>query len=434
MFTLTEVRNAVRSLAHAPTVSASAVVCLALGIGATTAISSAINRALLQPLPFPDADRLVAVHRVTPQSGPQGTWPQSAAELPRSRARRTADPAICPPSQGDRADQSRRARRFRRASSIVTGGLFPMLGARAERGRLIGPRRRSARRAAVAVLSDEFWRTKLGADPAVVGKSLIIDGTPTTIVGIPPPDFRVPLGGKVLRADVWMPMRFTRSSSRSAAATSLLLIGRLAPGATPASAGAEMHGLFATRDGRYPELRGEDLRVAPLQAESAARPFGRRCCCCSARCAWCSSSRRRTSRRCCSRAASIAGARWRCELRSARRAGRRCGRRSSRVRSSRRRRALGMALAVGGVRTIGRLAGARMPQLAGLRLDGRVVAFALALAVVVAVACGAVPAWRSAAVDPQDALRGGRGGGAGASTIARCARSSSSRSLFRSCC
>jgi putative ABC transport system permease protein len=75
LFSLTELRNAARGLLRTPTVSVSAILCLALGIGATTAISSAINRALLQSLPFKDPDRLVAVFRTTPQSGPQGTWP-----------------------------------------------------------------------------------------------------------------------------------------------------------------------------------------------------------------------------------------------------------------------------------------------------------------------------------------------------------------------
>ena len=74
---------------------------------------------------------------------------------------------------------------------------------------------------------------------------------------------------------------------------------------------------------------------------------------------------------------------------------------------------VGLALAAAGVRTIGALAAARLPQLAGLDLDGRVLVFSLALSVVVALGCGAVPAWRGGAVDPQDALRGGRGGGAG---------------------
>jgi len=75
--------------------------------------------------------------------------------------------------------------------------------------------------------------------------------------------------------------------------------------------------------------------------------------------------------------------------------------------------ALGLGLAVLGVKTIGKLAAARMPQLAGLTVDMRIIAFSLVLSGVVAVLCGAVPAWRATKVDPQDALRGGRGGGAG---------------------
>jgi putative ABC transport system permease protein len=77
--TPTELRAAIRGLLRTPAVTVAAVLCLALGIGATTAISSAINRALVLPLPFPEAERLVAVHRTTPQSGPQGTWPESPA-------------------------------------------------------------------------------------------------------------------------------------------------------------------------------------------------------------------------------------------------------------------------------------------------------------------------------------------------------------------
>jgi putative ABC transport system permease protein len=74
---------------------------------------------------------------------------------------------------------------------------------------------------------------------------------------------------------------------------------------------------------------------------------------------------------------------------------------------------LGLVLAILGVRTIGALAAARMPQLEGLSLDPLVIAFAVGLALIVGIACGAVPAWRGSTVDPQDALRSGRGGGSG---------------------
>lgn len=79
MSLLSDLRSAARSLGRIPTVTISAVLCLTLGIGATTAVSSALNRALFQPPPVRDPAHLVAVHRITPHSGPQGTWPQSVA-------------------------------------------------------------------------------------------------------------------------------------------------------------------------------------------------------------------------------------------------------------------------------------------------------------------------------------------------------------------
>src|SRR5678810_980558 len=93
-FSPTEFRNAARALIRTPTVAASAILCLALGIGATAAISSAINRALLQAPPFRNPDRLVAVFRTTPNSGPQGTWPSSVAnylDLAREARRGSGD-------------------------------------------------------------------------------------------------------------------------------------------------------------------------------------------------------------------------------------------------------------------------------------------------------------------------------------------------------
>src|SRR5436305_10733204 len=76
---VSDIRSAARGLLRSPTVAISGVLCLALGIGATAAISSAISRALFQSLPFREPERLVAIHRTTPQSGPLGTWPQSPA-------------------------------------------------------------------------------------------------------------------------------------------------------------------------------------------------------------------------------------------------------------------------------------------------------------------------------------------------------------------
>src|SRR4029079_14953984 len=96
------------------------------------------------------------------------------------------------------------------ASQIyVTGNFFTTLGAQAVLGRLLVPDDDHVGQPPVAVLSDEFWPSRLGGDPSIVGKTLGIDGEPTTIVGITPPDFHVPHGAHVARGDVCTQLRST---------------------------------------------------------------------------------------------------------------------------------------------------------------------------------------------------------------------------------
>ncbi|HEX4684386.1 MAG TPA: ABC transporter permease, partial [Gemmatimonadaceae bacterium] len=406
------IRNAARSLGQAPGMTACAVLCLALGIGGTTAVASAISRALLQRLPVRDADRLVAVHRITPQTGPQGTWPESPANyLDVAQQSRTVD-SLSAVTFGT-ALVNLGTETVRASELLVSGGLFPMLGARAELGRLIVPADDDRGAGLAAVLSDEFWRAKFQADPSVIGRAVDIDGTATTIIGVTPPEFRLPHGGRVLQADVWVPLRFSPDQRSQRGNNSLLMLGRLAPGATAVSAQAEVRAIFARLVQQYPQLRGENLRVAPLVAENAAavrKPllliFGAVCMVlliAATNVAALLLSRGVHRRRETAVRSALGASRWQVMrpaiLESLLIA----------ILGT----SIGFALAVGGVRSIGALAAAQMPQLAGLGIDGRVTGFGVALAVVTALVCAAAPAWRSASVDPQDALRGGRGGGTG---------------------
>src|SRR5690242_3826472 len=163
-----ELRTAARSLAHAPAMAISAVLCLALGIGGTTAVASAIDRALLRQLPVHDAEGLVAVHRITPQSGPQGTWPESPANYADlARESRTVDSLAAVTFGTALVDVG--SETVQGSELLVTGNLFPMLGARAEVGRLITPDDDRPDAPLVAVLSDEFWRAKFAADRSILG-------------------------------------------------------------------------------------------------------------------------------------------------------------------------------------------------------------------------------------------------------------------------
>lgn len=409
---LAELRRAARALVRAPTVTIAAILCLALGIGATVSVSSAIERALLRALPFRAPDRLVAVLRTTPQSGPLGTWPFSVANYIDLRTRMRALAGLEAITTGNGVvNLTSDAERV--SEAYATGGVFRLLGVRAQRGRLLMPGDDSAGAPAVAVVSDRFWRGALGGDPAIVGRVLRIDGKPTTIVGVAPPDFRVPQGTQLLQGDIWEPLGFTPEQLAQRRSNFLFLVGRLAPGATPASAQRDLLSVFAGIVAEHPELQGESLRVAAMHAESVrnirtpllllggavllvlliaatnvaslllARGIERR---------------REMAVR-----SAIGASRWDVmrpvltETLLIALAGT----------------VLGLLLAIVGVRSIGALAAARIPQLAGLGLDGAVLTFAVVLAVVVAALCGIVPAWRGASADPQDALRGGRGGGAG---------------------
>jgi putative ABC transport system permease protein len=408
----TEIRSAARSLARVPTVTTSAILCLALGIGATTAISSAINRALLQPAPLRDPGRLVAVHRVTPNSGPQGTWPQSVPNyLDLARDTRQIEGLAALFSNGALIQTGTEASQASRM--FVTGNLFATLGVSARRGRLLTAIDSRPDQPAVAVVSDEYWRVQLGADPSVVGRTLTIDGAPVTIIGVLPADFRIPHGGNVVRADLWMPARFTDNQLAQRRSNFMQLLGRLAPGSTVASAESELRRLFAGLTATYPQLTGENVRVAPLQAENVASirtplllifaAVGMVLLISATNVAALLLARGVQRHREVSVRAALGASRWD-TMRPALLESLLIATAGS---------VLGLLLAAGGVRTIGALAAARMRQLDGLSMDWRVIGFGLVLAVVVALLCGAVPAWRSAAVDPQDALRDGRGGGPG---------------------
>jgi putative ABC transport system permease protein len=408
---VSDLRNAARGLLRAPTLSLSAILCLALGLGSTTAISSAVDRALLQRPALRDPASLVTVYRTTPNfnTGPfsapnyvdlTGTTHQLSALSVMSFATSLLN-------VGGEAD---------RVSVLqVSGNLFPMLGVQAQLGRLLGPGDAGRDQPSVAVLSDDLWRQRYGGNPSVVGKTIDLDGKPVTVVGIAPRQFRVPRGGQVLTAQIWTPIRFTDNQLSQRRSNYLVALGRLAPGATPATAQAELMHLFDGLVATYPELRGEGIRVVPLAADAAAGVRTPLLLMLGAvvmvlliaitNVASLQLARGVHRRREMAVRSALGGSRW-------------AVMRPVLLESlllSVIGVALGLGLARAGVSTIGALAAQRLPQLAGLSVDLRVIAFALVLAVAVAVLCGGIPAWRSASVDPQDALRDGRGGGMGRS-------------------
>ncbi|HEX9895761.1 MAG TPA: protein kinase, partial [Gemmatimonadales bacterium] len=255
---------AFRSLRRTPTVTVAAIACLALGLGATTAIFSAVYTALLRPLPFFEPERLVSVFRTTPffETGPfsPGTY-LDLARAPRSlEGVAAARPSV---SLMEGTGEPRRVTTYR-----ASDNLFQVLGVPAVQGRVFRPGDGDGAAPETVLLGEELWRTHFGADPAVIGGTIRLDAEVHTVVGVVPAGFRLPHGGQSLASDVWTTLRFTPDEASQRRNNSIWLVGRLKPGIRVESADAElrtqMEGIIASS----PELRGEQLRVVPLHRES----------------------------------------------------------------------------------------------------------------------------------------------------------------------
>ncbi len=405
----TDVRAAARALWRTPTITICAVLCLALGLGATTAIASAIDRALIRALPFRDPARLVSVYRIAPQAT---DWPFSVPkylDLARGVKQFTGLSALGWSSRlvamPDGGVQMRTIR--------VTGNLFPLLGVRALRGRLINSTDDSAGQNPVVVMGEEAWREHFSADPSIIGRTVRLDGIPTTVIGILPAGFRVPHGLSQIHGDLWVPIRFTPEELAQRGHNFLNVVGRLAPGATVASGTAELHSLVDAMVEKYPELRGESARATAMQSDSVNTirtplllVFAAVCVVLLIAAANVGSlllARGVRRQREMAVRTALGGSQW-AVMRPAITEGALLALVGGLV---------GIGLAWIAVRSIGNLASEQLPQLTGLSIEIRIVLFAVALSTIVALLCSALPAWYSANIDPQDALRGERTGGGG---------------------
>jgi putative ABC transport system permease protein len=230
---------AFRTLRRRPGFTAFIVLTLALGIGANTAVFSVVRSVLLRPLPFREDDRIAVV-------------------LLRATIFNNAESLPSPPEYVAFRDQLRSwselASYRMRAATITTEGaepervtavastwnLFPALGRDALIGRVFGAEEDRPGQDAVAVLSHEYWQTRLAADPQVIGRRLEFDGIARTIVGVMPPDFYFPNSS----TQVWLPMALDEQRLPGRGNHGYSVIGRLNPGVSVAGAEAELNDLI----------------------------------------------------------------------------------------------------------------------------------------------------------------------------------------------
>ncbi|HEY0180600.1 MAG TPA: ABC transporter permease, partial [Dokdonella sp.] len=262
----TDFRRALRGIARRPGFFAVAAATLALGIGANAAIFAIVDALLLQPLPYPHADRLVSVYDTSPKTGGDDddtTVPDYLDE--RTQAPSLQDAAVYQYASFTLQDGDAPTRL---TGLRATPSLFATLGTQPALGRVFGEDEAAAGRDRVVVLSHHAWRERFAGDPGVVGRDLRLDGETWRVVGVMPDGFYFP------RVDVelWTPyaIRPEQREDAERGHSDITGIGLLKSGASVAALETELRAIVARNAARSSELRedyartGFTIRAKPL--------------------------------------------------------------------------------------------------------------------------------------------------------------------------
>jgi putative ABC transport system permease protein len=224
---MSDLRYAIRSFRRAPAFALLAVLTLALGVGANTAIFAVVDAVLLRPLPYPEADRVVTIVNRW-QGSPEADL--SPAEYFDYREQTAGFEAVAAYSPGalviTGGEQPERV-----PAGFASASLFRVLGVSPRLGRAFTAEEDRPDASPVAVLTDAFWRSRFGADPSVIGTTITLNAEPATIVGVMPAGFRVPADfGGADPAAVFVPLGIDRSTVPNRGSHFLEGYARLAPG------------------------------------------------------------------------------------------------------------------------------------------------------------------------------------------------------------
>ena len=254
---LQDVRYSLRNLVRQPTFALTAMLTLALGIGASTAMFGVVNAVLLRPLPFPEPDRIVVVTNFWLKSGTRGqnvSWQDFGDWKEQSRSFSAlgrywgGETSVSVQGAGTYANVYR-----------VTPGVFEALGVTTSMGRMLTAEEINGGGPLAAVITDAFWRQRFNGDPAAVGSSVKFDERVYTIVGVLAPGQRYPV-----RADIYAPEIGTQRSTRSG--HNYRTVGRLKEGVTVVQANAELVAIAEGLAAAYPNTNaGKSASVLPLK-------------------------------------------------------------------------------------------------------------------------------------------------------------------------
>ena len=270
---LQDLRYAVRSFLRQPTITLTAVVALALGIGANAAVFGVAYAVLLKPLPFAEPDRLVVVWETNHARG----VPAMAVAPPnlddwRKQARSVEEIGAYAPASFDLAgDSGRDAEQI--DAGRVTANLFDLIGIRPAMGRSFTRADEQAASTPAILISDGLWRRRFGADPAIIGRTVQLSGRPVEVVGVMPTGFSFPppitfeAVTQPEPADLWIPLR-EKEFPYQRGAHFLTTVARLRRGVDIETARQEMDVVAARLERQYPDSNtGWGATVAALSDE-----------------------------------------------------------------------------------------------------------------------------------------------------------------------
>jgi predicted permease len=414
-------RQAWRAVAAVPGVAAAAILSLALGIGANTAIFSVASPLLLRPLPYAAAERLVILWNRSPGLGILEDWFSTAQFVDIRGSGAFADVAL---AIGGNENVTAGGEPERIGTIRVSSNLLPMLGVRPALGRLFTPDEDQGTASSTAILSHGTWMRRYGGDPAALGRSLIVNGAAHRIVGILPADFSLPrevlptLGGAE-QAELLLPLPLAPDAPSIRTHEDYNVLARLGPGTTIAAAQARMDALTARLRRAHPAIYPANGRltfgVVPLAEQvvgDVRRPLwillgavGLVLLIACANVAHLLLARALDRGREMAVRAAIGASRGRllgqllCEALLLSAAGG----------------LLGLAVAAIGIRGLGALGRGSVPRIDAIGLDLHVLAFTAAISIASGLLFGLAPAWRLARLDLtphlKDAGRGASGTG-----------------------
>jgi predicted permease len=412
-----DIRYALRQLRKSPGFTLTAVLTLAFGIGATTAIFSIVEGVLLRPLPFANPDRLVILGDAIEGAGMELNPSVPAPEFV-TYARDTHGFSSTGAYQQTGFELSGAGEPEQISAARLSAGIFPTLGVSPLIGRTFTQQEDEGKQQ-VAVISYPMWRGRFHGDANIVGQTIQLDRKPYEIIGVMPREFEFPLvAGQLNRSELWVPVSFSQADLvQGAGSWSFNMIGRLKPGVSAAQAKQDAERIAQQIQRNFPAGFGSiriHAAVVPLDENTVgqARPLVRTLFLAVAVVLFIA-------------CANLAGLLLVRVIRRRREIAVRLAlgaRKSAVLRQSLIETLLlsviggllGLALAAVGLRAGVSLLPETLPRISSISLDWQVVGFALFLAILTGLVCGLAPAFAASRTGVNDALKeGGRTGSAG---------------------